>query len=404
MKWITVFTMMIFLSLNVFTQEEEELKVEEVEQEKEDVEKKTDEEVFPAIMEVTSDKLNVRAGIGTNFRLLTVLDKGTKVIALRKEFDWIRIKPPKNVCCWIHKDFVKVDGEKGTITGSNVNLRPTPGTEHPPMGQLNQDDEVKIISFDEVRGYYKIEASDNAESWVSAKYVKFVDIYNEENFKKYFGEDETYSPVDVSKIKDTNKKEDEKKDKLPTDKEMLTQFEKKFWEIERIRLNELDKSPESQNYSKLISLYNELGEAIVNSKISGTDVLKNKIEFRLNQLKKLQSLLDNYLDALRKKEERIREVEKSFKSAIDEINVPKQRKQFNATGYVASFGVVINAPATHKLVKGNQVIYYLTSANENIDLDKYVGLYVGVVGQEEESADQWKPTKILKVLNIEVIE
>lgn len=121
---------------------------------------------YPRVFQVKPDKLNLRAGIGQNYKILVTVRQGDQLVGEEEQVGWVRVRPPKGIRCYVSRDFVDgVSGGSGTVNADHVNLRPTPSTTHPPLLQLNRGDSVRIVG--EVEGWYEIEAPPAVACWAS---------------------------------------------------------------------------------------------------------------------------------------------------------------------------------------------------------------------------------------------
>jgi len=59
---------------------------------------------------ITANKVNVRAGKGTNFNILGQLNRRDKIEIIQREQDWCHIFPFQGCSAWIHKDYVQKHG------------------------------------------------------------------------------------------------------------------------------------------------------------------------------------------------------------------------------------------------------------------------------------------------------
>ncbi len=59
---------------------------------------------------ITGERVNVRAGEGTNFNVIGQLNPKDRVEIIRGAKEWVQIYPYKNCFAWVHKDFIKRSG------------------------------------------------------------------------------------------------------------------------------------------------------------------------------------------------------------------------------------------------------------------------------------------------------
>lgn len=128
-------------------------------------------EHFPFLGEVTSDKVNVRAGANINFERITKLDKNTEVVAVEKAYDWYKIKLPGQGECYIHKKFIRfIPDNYGVLNANQVNLRAGPGEKFSVLGRLNVGVNIRILK--EEGDWYKIEPPEGSYGWISTQFVR----------------------------------------------------------------------------------------------------------------------------------------------------------------------------------------------------------------------------------------
>ncbi|MCG2710913.1 MAG: SH3 domain-containing protein [Candidatus Omnitrophica bacterium] len=59
---------------------------------------------------ISGERVNVRAGEGTNFNIIGQLNPDDRVEIILKGRDWFQIYPYENCFAWVHRDFVKKSG------------------------------------------------------------------------------------------------------------------------------------------------------------------------------------------------------------------------------------------------------------------------------------------------------
>ena len=127
---------------------------------------------YPYIGIVTSEKLRVMPRKGTNYREISTLNQNDLVTVLDKNGDWLLVKPPENIPCWISGDFV-VDG---IVTGNSVNVRQGPGVSFPVLTQVNKGDKLNVINEDNT--WKQISPPESLKAWVSAEFVNYFSNMN----------------------------------------------------------------------------------------------------------------------------------------------------------------------------------------------------------------------------------
>lgn len=126
-----------------------------------------DEHDFPYVGIVTTEKLRVMPERGTNYSEITTLTLNDLVTVIDQNGEWLQIKPPEQIACWINIDYVKDD----VVTGHNVNLRQGPGIQYPVVGQASKG--TKVVSITKENNWMKITPPESIRAWVNASFVKY---------------------------------------------------------------------------------------------------------------------------------------------------------------------------------------------------------------------------------------
>ena len=118
---------------------------------------------------ITTDKLNVRIGPGTEYDLCDEFSTGKRVAYYQKDGKWIRTEEG-----WVSTKYAYIEGEKGdgagngTVTGDQLNVRTGPGTGFKSTGKLNKGDKVDILVQIKVG---KTTWGYTGKGWISMEYV-----------------------------------------------------------------------------------------------------------------------------------------------------------------------------------------------------------------------------------------
>jgi len=100
---------------------------------------------------------------------------------------------------------------------------------------------------------------------------------------------------------------------------------------------------------------------------------------------------------------RLREIAEANEQKFEEKPVQdanRQDKRFVAVGWVATLGKYRKVDGTHRLLKGNQLMFYLKS--EQLKLDDYVNKRVGISGVIQEQPPS-AGAQLIHVTGIEVL-
>lgn len=130
------------------------------------------EEEIPEAGFVKNNGSNVRAGDNINFEILCKLKKGDAVKIIDKRYSWFEIMLPEKAHLYIKNDFVDILQEgQGVVTADRVNLRAGPATKYSILGQVSEEEMLKVIS--EKDGWYEIEPPANTAGWIHSSQITF---------------------------------------------------------------------------------------------------------------------------------------------------------------------------------------------------------------------------------------
>lgn len=129
-------------------------------------------EQFPFLGQITSDRVNLRAGPNVNFERLAQFNQGEEIVVVDKTYRWFKIKLPAKAACFIKADFVRVRAEDiGVVTGNRVRLRAGAGENFSVLGRLDKGTVVRVGQ--QINGWYRIEPIEGSYGYVSEEFVKF---------------------------------------------------------------------------------------------------------------------------------------------------------------------------------------------------------------------------------------
>ena len=161
-------------------------------------------EFFPFLAEITSERVNVRAGQSANFERLCQLNEGEEVVVLEHVYSWYKIKLPAKAKSFINAQYVKPLGnDLGEVTAKRINIRAGSSTKHTVVGKVNQGDIVIIQeSLDE---WIKIQPLADSTGWIAEQFLAFkskdVGAYKEKRVELTKSSQEQVSTPIKEKIK-----------------------------------------------------------------------------------------------------------------------------------------------------------------------------------------------------------
>lgn len=335
---------------------------------------------FPAMAEVSGSRVRVRTGASFNDFPIHTLGKGAKLVIDGLEGDWYRVHIPPYVPCWIHSDFLgaRPDGTF-VVKGTRVRVRGTAGTQHSPIGVV---DEGTIVRGTGER--------DKTGTWVQCFGPWGAKVYIHKDFvvlKETVGGSQVEGIV--RSLVPGNIPADPRSP--GDDPEGVAGSNKPGSEEPRVarltpRLNELyvrfqeerKKPPLNWNFAPFLSELDRIRRTTED--LGEVDSAERWIKWIDEQLLPIQSEVRQ----LEREKELARGSVPSPGESSDRIkragsqNPPDAKSDFLATGWVVALGDSRRVVATHKLVKGNELLFYIRS--DQFDLNRYVNKMIGIQG------------------------
>ncbi|MBP9853473.1 MAG: SH3 domain-containing protein [Candidatus Omnitrophica bacterium] len=101
---------------------------------------------FPFLAKIKEKSVHIRAGQNKSFESLGRVNQDEQVVVVDKSYSWYKIRLPQQANSFISSEFVKIiNGEVGEITTNRVNIRAGAGVNFTVLGQLNKGDQVIIL-------------------------------------------------------------------------------------------------------------------------------------------------------------------------------------------------------------------------------------------------------------------
>ena len=127
----------------------------------------------PWMGSVTGSVVNIRTGPSTNHLAFFQLRGGIPLIALGGQGDWVEVAVPADRPVWVHGDYLASDGDSLRVTGSRVRLRATAGTKHAPLGLTEPGQRLIPTGKTDANGdWVEVFAPLNAHAWIHGDYIR----------------------------------------------------------------------------------------------------------------------------------------------------------------------------------------------------------------------------------------
>ena len=376
---------------------------------------------YPRAAEIRGNRVNIRTGPSTNHNPITQLPDRTRVVATGKNGDWVRFSLPPMAKVWISQKFVESTSVgQARVRGNKVNLRAAPNTMHAPIGQVSLGTPIfptgRLDLIDQKNGpWVEIDAPLGASGWIIARHIQLSDRLSADQVKTFYaGSPRTPRAVDVATgdppvVPVTRRQPGEPVPAVEPPTEVQPKMElplpavchEPFLAIyEQLRV-EYAKLPSTWNFDPMLADLRAMARAsedLVIADMAGqwVDLIeKNWVPYA----RRMQGHSQQKEIARRAQEEaERRERENEIRPAGQ--GTPGSDKEFLAVGWVATLGKYRKADGTHRLLKGNKLVFYLKS--ETLKLDDFVNKRVGISGVLQEQSPSAGANLIL-VTNIKVL-
>jgi len=321
---------------------------------------------YPFIGEVNvNNSLNVRAEADPNSKVVGSLKNRDKVVVLDQKNGFYKLQYPKQLEAWMASWLLLNKGEKSedVTARSEVNVRSGPSMQYPVIAVLNQGSKVQILKMGKDH-WVQIGAPSQAYVWIASKYIEVGESVAE--FEK--------------------KVEKQEKSKSLFD-QALAEFQSYL-------------NNKTVNEDEYLSLKKKFEDVIALSPKSNEASLAQAHLIKLTEFRGVIRLKE-IKDAEEKKfMEKQKELALTHEKKLEEMKklAYEEARKYEFEGWLDDIGGILFSPATHKLKKGDQVLFYLRS--KTLDLDPYVGKRVGING-EVHSFRGWG--RIIHVSEIEVL-
>lgn len=323
-------------------------------------------EKTPFVASVQATSLNVRTGRSTGHRVVSTLKHNDEVVVYEIRNSWAKIAFPKPL--WIYKKYIHIQGNWATVIGDRVNLRDlkTDNVRSRVITQARRGDRLKIKKI--TNDWVQVNPPEGAYAWVSKKFLKYISAYQ----------------VWLAQKRDAEV------------------YEHLMSQAQSLLDAQLQISQETASYQEVISL---LEQARLLSK---NDMDVQIIDLKIAQAKHNQQLVDK-LKKIRADKQKMaldlqsmkQEYQKEVAQNLAEIAKLKESKipTYLSVGWVSSVGRYYNRPASFRLTKGAQILYYLDSTA--YDLNLYIDKWVGIRGKVVDIKNS--PLKLIKVTHIDIL-
>jgi len=361
----------------------------------------------PYVAQINGNQVNIRSGPAESYYPAGRFKTGQKVVVRKELHGWAMIEPVGQCFSYIAAKFVKLQsiappadtkseqahtptvsdattsdtdlvalvGQKaliGKVTGNHVRVRAGSVSVVPPthanrtQALLKKGDQVRILGKRD--DYYIITSQPNWHFWVSLDFVKRMEEVTVEN---------------IDKIRKSSGQTATVKTGQPTVlKENFDQEYKQYQEIKNLYKTELGKPLNKRNFAQIRENLNDL---VKSARSISVKLSAQRFNRRILQAEKAQKILLDSLAEDKKLDITLAQIREKEKLLVATFPQPKTTsKALAVKGKLAPSSVFTanqKNPRFQVLDKNDKIIYYAISANPAIDLSKWIGKNVSMVGQ-----------------------
>jgi hypothetical protein len=123
---------------------------------------------------VTGDRVSLRAEPSLNGDLLDRAMRGDELVYCSETNGWVGVQAPKTLDVWVLGEFI----QDLVVLPEKLNVRSGPNLNYPVVAAVTKGDKVEVR--DEFNGWVKIVPPESCMVWISADYIKRIDLPVEE--------------------------------------------------------------------------------------------------------------------------------------------------------------------------------------------------------------------------------
>lgn len=342
--------------------------------------------------EVSGSVVNVRTGPSTNHFPFMRLARGSDVVAIGTKGEWVEIIVPSYRKIWIHGDYIEESGDGLKVTGNRVRLRATAGTKNVPLGMALKGQVLAPAGErDPASEWVGVLAPVEARAYIHGDYIAHKSDIDRSmiatvsrGIRPVALADATASDPDArsgapgggdAKAEITEQDESRIVRRLGALSDRLKPIYEQFQV-------ETKKNPRDWNFAPVL-------ESLMAIESGSEDVAEIEVAKELSRnIREHWSPLHQRIVVIEKEQAEARRQREIARSKENEIlrktgqRSTREEKKYLAVGWIVPLGKHRKVEGTHKLLKGNQLLYYLIS--DGVNLNEYVNKRVGVGGVIEE--------------------
>jgi SH3-like domain-containing protein len=335
---------------------------------------------------VSARTLNVRAGPSVDKALIASLKQGQPLSVLASKGKWLKVELPPEVSLWIMSKYVTLpQGQPlpalGVVNSAQVRLRAGGDVKSAVLRNLDQDAQLEVVSAS--GDWLKVKAPPGTAGWVYASYVKLGDTGlaaagpDVGKTNPVAGGTRVTPPVADPGIGDGTAAEQPVAAEPVEPPPVLTGPGVEVFAGAEAAYREALASA-TPDFTPVFLLYRKaaLTEGV-------PDAVKNTCEARMQEMAgKMPEEQKKRVEAEVRRG--IEEQVAALRAAAEEAKrqLPRVAPRPTAVGFLDPAPALPGIPGTHKLSESGVLLYYLRSTADDVDLARFVGHKVGVVGRK----------------------
>lgn len=301
---------------------------------------------FPFIGRINvNNALNVRSSAKMDSEVLGRIKAGEKVVVMEADGDFYKVQYPKQLQTWLASWLLLGNGanKKDVISRNEVNVRSGPGMHFPVVARLVKGSDVQVLELNKDK-WARIGVPTDAMAWVAKKYV-----VKEETLVAH-----------SQRVKKENLA-------MATYDRSVASFKGHL-------------KTKSMTEGEYQSLKSDFQSVIEGAPKSGQAMKARDWQLKLAEFRSVLRLEELRKDEEKKLHDRELQIAEEHRQKLEELKKEKEEpvRHYEFEGWLDDVGGILFRPATHRLKKGNDVLMYIKS--KSLDLDDYVGKYVGLNG------------------------
>jgi hypothetical protein len=341
--------------------------------------------------EVTASRLHLRAGPGSSYQSVVMVEKGDKLVVREAiEGGWAVIEVPGGFEAWVSARFVERKGSAGTVTVQNLLIRPRPSTRYHQLSEkLDKGEAIKVLGEKKV----------DDELWLNVLIPQRVPLYCAAQYLNKIGPVSLATP---KKLK-TDAKADGKAGVAPKAAPVAGSDDHRFIVIEKrvlAQLNGADSVDDLRPIQRTVASVDDTRLSLENRKRHVA--LERKLLARERELV-VASVHEHEAELLADLEKKIREIEAKYQERIRKLEDARKAKlaaknRYTAVGIVEYKPHLLGRTPAFRITAGGKLRYYLIAPA--FDLHKFAGKRVGVIGMLDRESGTGYFTVMVKRIEI----